>query len=237
MFQCTGPSGTTLDLTKSSTKRRLLLVTSPRKKAPVLTKEDLKPPQTSDEAESVDEEIPPKKKLKVESAPPVKIEPVPPVKDVYNYKHVQKWTRNLSVPLLHHHLILVPIHKPGHWVLGAVLTEFEGTKNVHKFVYLDSLKGEDENFYTFMQRYVEDEYKDKRGMYTHKREFKSRDDQEVPHQSNGYDCGVWVCINAFCLIHKIHPSVFKNRTEWFRKHIFHCITKNEVVDDIISFQE
>ena len=165
----------------------------------------------------------------------------------FTYRHVRRWTRRLKIPLLHHHLIMCPINFGNtHWGLHGLRNTFLPRKTIHQGGYFDSLGSDGANVMKTMQRYYEVEYKDKDYLYesrsTITRDFVDEDMEDVPIQKNHFDCGVWLCINAFCMVHFISPQSFEGsnkkqqekRTKWFRKHMFSSITQGRV-GDIISY--
>jgi sentrin-specific protease 1 len=116
----------------------------------------------------------------------------------YNYKAVQRWTTRKKVDLFSYERIIVPMNiGRNHWALGVVDL---GEKTV---CYYDSLAANTihSSFSEYMIRYLEDEFRDKR------RDAECPDFKEFtfplvepPQQRNGYDCGVFTCMNAECIV-------------------------------------
>ena len=159
----------------------------------------------------------------------------------FSYKHVRWWTRNLRIPLLNHHVVLAPVNYPEvHWGLLGLVNTFHRRKTIHEKVYMDSLHWTGKKKKKLLQRYCEEEYSDKAQLYESKSKIKRLfKDMEVavPYQHNGCDCGVWVCIFAYCIIRGIDPCKFdgKNKTEqeqrtlWFRKHMYASIISGNIM--------
>lgn len=163
----------------------------------------------------------------------------------FTYVNVRRWTKKLRVPLLHHHIILCPINfDQSHWGLHGLFNIFEKTRTRHVTTYMDSLHRSGKTVKKVLQRYHEEEYNDKSHLYQSKSKI-SRSFQDtpadVPLQLNGFDCGVWVCIFAFCMVHGIDPNKFdgknqaqqERRTLTFRKHMYVSITGNNIAPIII----
>ena len=90
--------------------------------------------------------------------------------------------------------MIVPINvDKNHWALGFV----DFTEKI--ISYWDSLGGDHPKFKQWMQQYLKDEWKDKKGSEEFPYSFSFDDTTEVPHQTNSYDCGVFTCMFAECL--------------------------------------
>ena len=66
--------------------------------------------------------------------------------------------------------------------------------------------------------------------WLHKKNIKNRPNVCVMKQDNGYDCGVHVCANAFCLTHQIPVNTFSTEEEIdkFRMHIAFSIRESRL---------
>ncbi|RDW75106.1 hypothetical protein BP6252_06248 [Coleophoma cylindrospora] len=96
--------------------------------------------------------------------------------------------------------VFVPICKSMHWTLGVV-RPFAKTVE-----YFDSMGGRPSRFFHLMREwlafqlgeaYVPSEWSES---YT-----------KCAHQSNGYDCGVFLCTNAFCVAAGLDPLCYDER--------------------------
>jgi sentrin-specific protease 1 len=93
--------------------------------------------------------------------------------------------------------VFVPICKGAHWTVGAV-------RPVAKTIeYFDSMGGNGQQFTDLMRKwlafqlgdaYIEEEWKVPR--------------TACARQTNGYDCGVFVCTNAFCIALGLDTSCY-----------------------------
>jgi Ulp1 family protease len=116
----------------------------------------------------------------------------------YNYKSVQRWTTRRKVDLFAFDRFIVPMNiGRNHWALGLVDLKNKSIK------YFDSLAGGSlhASFADFLLKYLEDEFRDKRKTEECPdfRNSFSIDPVDPPQQTNGYDCGVFTCMNAECL--------------------------------------
>ncbi|ETW35327.1 hypothetical protein PFTANZ_03978 [Plasmodium falciparum Tanzania (2000708)] len=116
----------------------------------------------------------------------------------YNYSKVSRWTKRKQVDIFSFDLILIPLHVGGnHWTLGSIHMKDK------KICLYDSLNGSNKKFFEYMRRYIVDEMKDKKqkdldiSLWTYSKEGVS--EKGIPHQENGYDCGVFTCMFAKCL--------------------------------------
>ena len=63
--------------------------------------------------------------------------------------------------------------------------------------------------------------------------FKLDDSNDCGLQDNGYDCGVFVCCFALCLVYKLPITTFKQGDAvFFRRHIALCVRLGELANFI-----
>ncbi|XP_009069503.1 PREDICTED: LOW QUALITY PROTEIN: sentrin-specific protease 2 [Acanthisitta chloris] len=131
------------------------------------------------------------------------------------YKAVKRWTRGVDV--FQQDLILVPIHLRLHWTLLVIDVRRKTIK------YFDSLgqKG-DKICETFLQ-YLQEESREKKNLELPVAEWtlRSLGPQEIPQQTNGSDCGVFVCKFADSISRdkpitftQEHMPYFRRRMVW-----------------------
>lgn len=113
----------------------------------------------------------------------------------YSFKSVQRWSIRKKVDVFSFDLMIVPINVGRtHWALGFVDLKKE------RICYWDSLGGDHPQFKKFILQYVQDEWADKKeGSFPYNFTDEGGYDQEIPMQSNSYDCGVFTCLFAECL--------------------------------------
>jgi len=109
----------------------------------------------------------------------------------YAYKDVRRWTVRAKVDIFALDYVVIPLHiGRNHWALCLIDMKAKG------FRYLDSMSCRPHpNLEEFLQKYLEDEHKDKK-----RKPFEEAGDwrilpieEPVPQQENGYDCGVFMC--------------------------------------------
>lgn len=135
----------------------------------------------------------------------------------YEYKQVERWTKN-EVVMKKYKKIIVPInHDKNHWALAVMDTENK------RVVYYDSLYGRRSRQYkrvtSNLIRWIGDDTKQKvkdlhedDRISTDSEEWETwfgYNDEGCPQQENGNDCGVFVCMFA---LHVIHDSRM-----WFKQ--------------------
>jgi sentrin-specific protease 1 len=102
-------------------------------------------------------------------------------------RHVQRWTAGENI--FRHELIYIPVHLPGHWTFVAIDVPH------NKIEYYDSMGGEGREVLHGIKRYCMAEW---RRIYGTEAEFQMLVKKEIPRQTNGTDCGVFVCMYARC---------------------------------------
>eukprot|EP01012_Entosiphon_sulcatum_P065501 TRINITY_DN9445_c0_g1_i3.p1 TRINITY_DN9445_c0_g1~~TRINITY_DN9445_c0_g1_i3.p1 ORF type:complete len:358 (+),score=31.02 TRINITY_DN9445_c0_g1_i3:426-1499(+) len=103
----------------------------------------------------------------------------------YDYSAVRRWTKKADI--FSRRLLLIPVHKPGHWVLVVVNLE------LGCIAYYDSLGGCDSSLLQVVQRYLLDEHRDKQP--TSRSEAPHlilKQPKNLPQQTSS-DCGVFAC--------------------------------------------
>ena len=128
-------------------------------------------------------------------------------------------------------VFLIPIHKRDHWSLVGVDMK---TRTIH---YFDSIKGSRSTakapgvIKTYLEKYCKD--KGKAETYTVKRR------QDVPLQTNGVDCGVFVCQYAERFARKAHMNFSQEDMVVTRMKMSHEIFTGELMQscpsDITTF--
>jgi sentrin-specific protease 1 len=118
----------------------------------------------------------------------------------YNYNSVRRWSTKRKIKIFDFDRILVPMNiGRNHWAIGLV-----DIRN-KKVRYYDSLAAGTVHtaFAEFILKYLEDEFKDKNKDAQEQCPEFSKDfiaePVYPPQQLNGYDCGVFTCMNAECL--------------------------------------
>jgi len=132
-------------------------------------------------------------------------------KSNYSYSRVRKWTK--SVDLFSLDKVIVPVHLGNHWCLAVV------NFNDKKFEYYDSLGGDNPTCHKALRKYIADEYKDKKKADFDFIGWENFTPKNIPHQRNGYDCGVFMCKFAD-FISRNKPFNFSQKNmQYFRKRM------------------
>ncbi|OXB65267.1 hypothetical protein ASZ78_001574 [Callipepla squamata] len=129
------------------------------------------------------------------------------------YGAVRRWTRN--VDLFKYDIILVPIHLREHWTLVVV--------DVRKktITYFDSLGKKRDKICEIVLQYLQEESWDKQKVKLSCSEWTLRNMEahEIPQQSNGNDCGVFMCKYADYVSREKPITFTENDIPYFRKRM------------------
>jgi sentrin-specific protease 1 len=139
----------------------------------------------------------------------------------YNYSRVQKWTKTIDIFALDK--ILVPIHLGNHWCLAVV------NFSEKRFEYYDSLGGENKKCLERLERYVKDEYKTKHNGEFDTSQWEFHTPLDIPHQQNGYDCGVFMCKFADYSSKNKPFNFSQNHMKYFRHRMILEIMKKQAL--------
>ncbi|XP_422676.4 sentrin-specific protease 2 [Gallus gallus] len=129
------------------------------------------------------------------------------------YRAVKRWTRNVN--LFKQDIILVPIHLRSHWTLVVV--------DVRKktITYFDSFGKKGDKICETVLQYLQEESWEKQNVKLSSSEWTlhSMESHEIPQQSNGSDCGVFMCKYAD-YVSRDKPITFtENNMPYFRKRM------------------
>ncbi|KAM4770044.1 sentrin-specific protease 2 isoform 5-T5 [Cyanocitta cristata] len=143
-----------------------------------------------------------------------------------SHKGVKKWTK--GVDIFKHDVILVPIHVRIHWTLLVVDLREKAIK------YFDSLGQKGDHICKTVLKYLEEESKEKRNIELTASEWtlRSLGAEEIPQQSNGSDCGVFVCKFAD-FISRDKPIIFTpEHMPYFRRKMVWEIIHQQLLGDM-----
>ncbi|XP_035755917.1 sentrin-specific protease 2 [Egretta garzetta] len=127
------------------------------------------------------------------------------------YRAVRRWTR--SVDLFKQDLILVPIHLRVHWALAVIDVRKKTIK------YFDSMGQKGQKICETLFRYLQEESQEKRNVELAISEWTlhSMEPHEIPQQTNGSDCGVFMCKYADHISRDKPLTFTQNDMPYFRK--------------------
>ncbi|NXC37554.1 SENP2 protease, partial [Penelope pileata] len=134
-----------------------------------------------------------------------------PKLDFGGYKAVRRWTRD--VDLFKQDMVIVPIHLTAHWTLAVI------DMRKKTITYFDSFGKKGDKICDTLFRYLQEESKQKRKLELSAAEWtlRSMASHEIPQQTNGSDCGVFLCKYAD-YISRDKPFTFtQNDMPYFRK--------------------
>jgi Ulp1 family protease len=103
----------------------------------------------------------------------------------YDYARVRTWSRRFDMFALDK--VFIPVHLGNHWCLAII------NFAARRFEYYDSFGHDNEPCLSRLRRYVTDEHQDKK-----KEPLAGLDEwtdlvpKNIPRQTNGYDCGVFM---------------------------------------------
>ncbi|XP_056588792.1 sentrin-specific protease 1 isoform X1 [Triplophysa dalaica] len=129
------------------------------------------------------------------------------------YSAVRRWTKKVDIFSVD--IILVPIHLGVHWCLSVI--DFR-KKTI---TYFDSMGGNNDEACSILAKYLKQESVDKRGkdLDTSEWTLRSKRRNEIPHQMNGSDCGMFTCKYAE-YITKDRPITFTQKhMPYFRRRM------------------
>lgn len=153
----------------------------------------------------------------------------------YKYRGVQNWSTKKSIDVFSFDLLFIPLNiDKSHWALGVVDMK---KKTTH---YLDSLERDTDYplFHEYMQRYLKDEWEDKKKTPWSDSYTAVSPPSNLPLQKNGNDCGVFVTLFALAIATGIPVDhlgdtrrVFNNENILnFRKRILADIVRGSIAN-------
>ncbi|XP_064020785.1 sentrin-specific protease 2-like [Pogoniulus pusillus] len=127
------------------------------------------------------------------------------------YSAVRKWTK--GVDLFQQDLIFVPIHLRVHWALVVVDVRRKTIR------YYDSMAKSGDKICQTLFQYLREESLEKRNLELASSEWTlhSMESHEIPQQSNGSDCGVFMCKYAEYISRDRATTFTQNDMPAFRK--------------------
>lgn len=135
------------------------------------------------------------------------------------YEGVQRWTR--KVDIFAKDLILIPVHLGMHWVLAVIDFRLKMVR------YIDSLHGSNPKALNVFKMYLESEHQSKKGFPFDAADWTFESVTNCPAQRNGYDCGVFTCVNAEYISRNASLSYSQNDMLYFRDKIgYELLTQN-----------
>eukprot|EP00742_Colponemidia_sp_Colp-10_P008167 GILJ01008823.1.p2 GENE.GILJ01008823.1~~GILJ01008823.1.p2 ORF type:complete len:436 (-),score=65.68 GILJ01008823.1:2219-3526(-) len=137
------------------------------------------------------------------------------VENGYNYQSVRRWTTRQKVDIFDTDKMIVPVNlSQTHWCIAVI--DFR----IKEILYIDSMWGSNEACLNALLKYLVDEYKDKKGGDLDTTMWRKRNAKSsVPRQSNGYDCGMFICKFAECVSEDRSWDFDQSQMRTFRKRM------------------
>ncbi|XP_043276075.1 sentrin-specific protease 1-like [Venturia canescens] len=108
------------------------------------------------------------------------------------YAAVKRWTKKVNI--FKYEKVIVPINLGNHWCLATI------NFIAKTIMYYDSFKKENPRSLETLLQYLIEEARQKEGEPIMREKWHLAAKMDIPRQSNGYDCGVFVCMYARCKI-------------------------------------
>ncbi|XP_017872529.1 PREDICTED: uncharacterized protein LOC108620149 [Drosophila arizonae] len=126
------------------------------------------------------------------------------------YGNVKRWTR--KVDIFSKDIIPVPVHVSNvHWCMAIIHMK---NKTIR---YYDSMGKPNSEVLSALENYLLEESLDKRKKPFDTSDFIIENVQNVPHQTNGSDCGVFSCMFAEYITRNKSLTFSQEHMEYFRK--------------------
>jgi hypothetical protein len=90
--------------------------------------------------------------------------------------------------------------------------------------YYDSMRGNGDRYMHHILHYLQDDWQRTRGYdMPNLREWTLKNEKDVPVQDNSYDCGVFVCLFATCMVLDCDMEFDQSDAPMMRMHLAHLI--------------
>mmetsp|Transcript_6538 Transcript_6538/g.18517 ORF Transcript_6538/g.18517 Transcript_6538/m.18517 type:complete len:786 (+) Transcript_6538:26-2383(+) len=106
------------------------------------------------------------------------------------YRRVRRWTSKAKIDIFELDKVIFPVHLGNHWCCAVI------NMREKRFEYYDSLGSPNSSCIQMMRTFVEEEHKARKGAPLDLSEWEEYQPQDIPHQENGYDCGIFSCMFA-----------------------------------------
>ncbi|CAH1733405.1 unnamed protein product [Aphis gossypii] len=149
------------------------------------------------------------------------------------FDSVKRWAKKIDLFSKKKLMFPINLKSISHWVLVCADLETKELK------YLDSLHGYNVNVLLKLFEYLRKIHMDRVGtpFCTNQWNLKRLDNTLVPKQSNGYDCGVFVCTFAKYLARGAKFNFAQTNMQWFRNLITYELHKHKIVPVDVDGEE
>jgi sentrin-specific protease 1 len=139
----------------------------------------------------------------------------------YEYEAVSRWTKRVDLRACE--LVLFPINvDQNHWVLGVA------HMRERRLEIWDSLHGRHNACLKAIRRYLSDELLRKHGERVEPRAWQVSHHEGGPRQRNGYDCGMFVCATARCLMLGVPVDLMQEQVAQVRQRVVFELMQDEI---------
>ncbi len=141
------------------------------------------------------------------------------------YDSVIRWTKGIDI--FSFHLILIPIHLGFHWTLAVIFP------CQNKIKYYDSLNADNEDCFLILREYLCQEYLRKKVFTTAlgiELEWKCSYEKAIPQQTNGVDCGAFICKYAEFLAREKAMTFEQATMPKIKRAMIWELTNNQFID-------
>ncbi|KAG5187120.1 hypothetical protein JKP88DRAFT_307968 [Tribonema minus] len=132
----------------------------------------------------------------------------------YNYPGVRRWTKKAKVDIFTLDKVIMPANVGNmHWCLAVIYVQ------ERRIQYYDSMGGRGTTFLNALERWLEDEHKDKKGAPLGATWTKVPTIDGTPQQENGCDCGVFTCMFADYISEDLPLEFGQDHMQHFRRSL------------------
>jgi len=140
------------------------------------------------------------------------------------YKGVRRWSKKAKIDIFELDKVVVPVHLGSHWCLSVINFKEK------KFEYYDSLGSPNPKCLEKLRGYVTSEYEKYKGGEYDLSDWTDDMPDKIPHQHNGYDCGVFLCRFAECVGRGARFDFSQKDMAYFRHRMIMDIKTGEIKD-------
>lgn len=137
------------------------------------------------------------------------------------YSAIKRWTRRVDI--FSYDLILVPVHLGVHWCLAVI--DFR-----HNTIrYYDSMGGRNSKCLEALRKYLQEESRDKKQKELDMSNWTYETVQDIPHQMNGSDCGMFALKYAEYITRDAKITFEQLNMPYFRRRMVYEILTNKLL--------
>lgn len=141
---------------------------------------------------------------------------------------INRWTSKID--LFFYDLLVIPIHLEIHWTLIVVDFRKKTIEYFDSFNSSDDHTKESEKIFKSIRKYLNQEYLLRKGLTFNFTDWNDTIVKNIPQQTNGNDCGVFLCTfaNYRCADKKFNFT--QENIPFFRKKMTYEVLTNQLMD-------